>query len=123
MKTIWLLFLVGCGVSSDRYVEKYAEAECTYSLEWLGDEVLAFNNWIDQVVDGEERTALEMCERDVVPRMLLEKQQCAVFDKSSAKQCLDDWAVQGCPDNGADPNVPEVCSQVYTSCVGDQTEE
>ena len=107
MKTIWLLFLVGCGVSSDRYVEKYAEAECTYSLECLGD----------------ERTALEMCERDVVPRMLLEKQQCAVFDKSSAKQCLDDWAVQGCPDNGADPNVPEVCSQVYTSCVGDQTEE
>ena len=123
MKTIWFLALVGCGVSSDRYVEKYAEAECTYSLSCFGDDVLEFNNWIDQVVDGEERTAQEMCEMDIVPRMLLEKQQCALYDKAAAKQCLDDWEVQGCPENGADPNVPDICASVFTNCVGDQNEE
>jgi len=124
MKATWVfLVLLGCGVSSDRYAAKYAEEECVYSMACLDAEVLEFNNWRDQTVNGEERTGQEMCERDVVPRILLENLQCAVYDKAYAKSCLDDWAAQGCPENGADPDIPESCASVYTECVGDQPEE
>jgi len=124
MKTTWLfLGLIGCGVSSDRYITKYAEAECTYSLACFDEDVLTFNNWLDQTVDGEEVTAQEMCERDIVPLLMLSNQQCSVYDKAAAKQCLDEWETQGCPENAADPDVPAICGKVFTNCVGDQPEE
>ena len=113
----------GCGLSPDGYVSKYAEAECSYSLECFDAQVLEFNNWVAQTVDGEELTGADMCELDIVPRLLKQKQECTVYDKALAKACLDDWAVQGCPENGADPEVPEACAGVFSSCAGEQDSE
>jgi hypothetical protein len=118
-----LLALAGCGVSSDRYASQYAEAECTYAISCFDAQILEFNNWVAQTVEGEERTAQEMCERDVAPRIMQTNQICATFDKKAAKQCLDEWETQGCPDNGADPDVPIICDSVFSDCVGDQPEE
>ena len=111
--TLLFLGLVGCGLSSDRYATKYAEAECMYSLGCFDQQILEFNNWDDQTVGGEERTAQEMCELDVLPRILLTDLECAGYDKKAAKQCVDDWVGQGCPENGADPDVPSICDSVF----------
>jgi hypothetical protein len=120
---LWLGFaLTACGMSPERYANKYAEAECAYSVECLDAQILEFNNWVGQTVDGEEQTAQQMCERDVIPRILLLNKECSSFDSKSAKQCLDEWETQGCPENGADPDVPAICGSVFTQCVGDQEE-
>ena len=113
----------GCGLSPDGYVSKYSEAECEYSLECFDTQVLEFNNWVSQTVDGEELTGAQMCELDIVPRLLKQKQECPVYDRGLAKACLKDWALQACPENGASPEVPVACASVFSDCTGDFDEE
>lgn len=121
--TMLLLVLFGCGVSADNFANKYAEAECAYAIECFDSQILEFNNWVAQSVDGEDRTAQEMCEIDVAPVIMLRNQQCATFDRKAATQCMDEWETQGCPENGADPDVPSICASVYSDCIEDDITE
>ena len=110
------VILAACNPSAEKFASKYAEAECEYAVSCLDAEVLEFNNWVAQTVDGVERSAQEMCELDVIPQMLLKNVECGTFDSKTAKQCIKDWEVQACSENGAEIDAPSSCETVYSGC-------
>ena len=102
-----MALVAGCGISEEKYQQRYAESYCEWALQCLDAPVLEFYGWED----------LETCVPDFGGRQGVITEAC-IYDPKAARTCLKDMKNYGCE---SAPDVPESCELAYLC--GDGTED
>ncbi len=107
-----LLGLMGCSLSQEKFIAKYAEAECALAFECYDAQLLEYYGW----------QAEEECVTERGGELTGYAVECPTYDPAIAKACLAAMKDVGCPAAGSDIDIPAGCEDVFTGCNAEDTD-
>lgn len=89
--------LSACAYGEDVYAEDYAEASCEFTVQCYPDLHASVEACLETVTIGEGTDA-------------------CTYDAGAARDCVDGVREMACPEEGAFPEFPAACANVYVDC-------